>query len=103
MSVLKSLCLKPFHLDDAAVAWVEETKAGLTLDEKVQQLFVQISMGNDIAAIESVMAAQPGGIHRFAGDNAVDAWKATRHALELAKVPPFVTGDLEGGGSAPLF
>lgn len=103
MSVLNSLRLKPFHLDDAAIAWVEKTKASLSLDEKVRQLFVQISMGNDLATIGKVMSGQPGGIHRFAGDNPADAWKATRHALELAKVPPFVTGDLEGGGPAPAF
>jgi beta-N-acetylhexosaminidase len=103
MSVLQSLRQKPFHLDDVALAWVEKTKASLTLDEKVRQLFVQISMGNDLATIEAVMAGQPGGIHRFAGADPAEAWKATRHALELAKVPPFVTGDLEGGGPAPAF
>jgi beta-N-acetylhexosaminidase len=103
MSVLQSLRQKPFHLDDAALAWVEKTKASLTLDEKVRQLFVQISMGNDLAIIEAVMAGKPGGIHRFAGSDPAEAWKATRHALELAKVPPFVTGDLEGGGPAPAF
>ena len=30
---------KPFYLDDEAVRWVEETKARLSLEDKVGQLF----------------------------------------------------------------
>ena len=29
---------KPFYLSDEDIAWVEETKAGLSLDEKIGQL-----------------------------------------------------------------
>ena len=34
-----NLKAKPFYLDDEAIRWVEQTKAGLSLEDKVGQLF----------------------------------------------------------------
>ena len=31
---------KPFYLNDEQIRWVEETIAGMTLEEKIGQLFV---------------------------------------------------------------
>lgn len=101
MSVLDSLRLKPFNLDDDAMLWVKKTRTSLTLEDSVRQLFVQISMGDDLSAIDAIMAQKPGGVHRFMGDNIEASWRATRLVLEQSSVPPFITGDLEGGGMAP--
>ena len=38
---------KPFYLNDERIQWVEDTIAGMTLDEKLGQLFV-------------ILQAQPG-------------------------------------------
>jgi beta-N-acetylhexosaminidase len=103
MTILQSLRKKPFYLDDAAIAWVESTLLSLSVEEKVRQLFVQISIGDSIEVIDQIMGGQPGGIHRFAGANIKETWAATRRALELSKVPLLVTGDLEGGGAAPAY
>ena len=37
---------KPFYLSDEDIAWVEATKAGLSLDEKIGQLFVDMLWGD---------------------------------------------------------
>ena len=37
------LKVKPFYLTDEQVEWVEKTIAGMTLDEKVGQLFVHLT------------------------------------------------------------
>ena len=53
---------KPFCLNDEAVAWVEGTLAGMTLEEKVGQLFCVIfrqGTEEEIASITSVLT--PGG------------------------------------------
>jgi beta-N-acetylhexosaminidase len=101
MSILDSLRLKPFNLDDAAIAWVEKTRASLSLEDTVRQLFVQISMGDDPAMIDGIVAERLGGVHRFMGNDVEASWSATRRVLENSAIPPFITGDLEGGGMAP--
>ena len=38
---------KPFCLGEEAIQWVEDTIAGMTLEEKVGQLFVQMRKSLD--------------------------------------------------------
>lgn len=53
---------------------VKKTRTSLTLEDSVRQLFVQISMGDDLSAIEGIMAQKPGGVRRFMGDNIEKSW-----------------------------
>jgi beta-N-acetylhexosaminidase len=98
MSMLESLRLAPFNLSDASLAWVSATLAGLSTEDRLRQLIVQISIGDDQDAISKIMAERPGGLCRMMGDSVEAASGAARRALESAAVPPFVTADLEGGG-----
>ena len=99
MSVLSSLRLPPFNLSDSDVIWVEQTRNGLSVEDKLRQLFVQISFGDDLAAVDAITAFKPGGLCRFVGADMAAAHAATRRALENCEIPPFITGDLEGGGN----
>jgi beta-N-acetylhexosaminidase len=104
MSVLESLKLAPFNLSDADLAWVSATLASLSTEDRLRQLIVQISIGDDPDAVRSAMAAKPGGLCRMMGADIEASSKAARVALESAAVPPFVTADLEGGGHlSPVF
>ena len=104
MSVLESLRLAPFNLSDTDLAWVSSTLASLSLDDKLRQLFVHLSIGDDPQAVRALMATNPGGLCRNMGGDIEAASKATRIALESAAVPPFVTADIEGGGHlSPVF
>ena len=49
----------PFHLDDAAVAWVADTMARLTPAEQAGQLFVHISLGKDPGELARLARLQP--------------------------------------------
>ncbi len=86
----------PFDLDDKALDWVKKTHASLSLDEKVAQLFVLNSHGEDPEELGQLGRLQPGGITRRFGPDA----KAECHRLiamqEGAKVPMLVSADLEG-------
>ena len=98
MSVELSLKEAPFHLNDADIAWVRKTRDGLSTESKVRQLFVHISIGDDLDQARKLSGMAPGGIHRFMGHNLDEAWAATRLMLEMSEVPLFITGDIEGGG-----
>ena len=40
--VMVNLKAKPFNLTDEAIKWVEDTIAGMTIEEKIGQLFVNM-------------------------------------------------------------
>ena len=93
----------PFGLDQAAMDWVVATKAQMTLAEKIGQLFVFHSMGQDPDELARLAKLKPAGITRnFSADvayeaNFIDTLQAT------AKVPLFISADLEGSRmSLPL-
>jgi beta-N-acetylhexosaminidase len=104
MSVLESLKLSPFNLSDDNLAWVSSTLASLPIEDRLRQLIVQISIGDDPDAAQGMMEAKLGGLCRMMGGDMETASQATRAALESAAVPPFVTADIEGGGHlSPVF
>ena len=97
------LRLAPFHLDDAAISWVRDTKSAMTLDEKVGQLFVFHSMGRDPGELDRLARLKPAGITRnFTADADFEAGFIT--ALQRqSKVPMFVSADLEGSRMSLAF
>jgi beta-N-acetylhexosaminidase len=98
MSVLESLRLAPFNLRDDGLDWVSSTLASLSTEDRLRQLIVQISIGDDPEAARGMMEAKLGGLCRMMGGDIDAASRTTRTALESAAVPPFVTADIEGGG-----
>ncbi len=73
------------------------TLAGLSTADRIGQLMLYATVGDDPGAVQSLMASKPGGIHCFMGPALGKGHGATRIALEEAEVPPFVSGDPEGG------
>ena len=50
-----NLKAKPYYLSDADIAWVEETIAAMTPEEKVGQLFWQLTAGNSEEYLKELM------------------------------------------------
>jgi beta-N-acetylhexosaminidase len=98
MTVESTLSKRPFNLSREDIAWVTKTRDAMSTDDKIRQLFVHITIGDDLAAMAKLSAMKPGGIHRFMGPELAAAHAATKQALEAAEIPPFITGDIEGGG-----
>jgi len=88
MTVLRSLRKAPFNLSAEDVVWVEKTRNALSTEDKLRQLFVQLSIGDDLAKISALAKMKPGGLHRFMGPELEPAWKATRQFLEMSRFRP---------------
>jgi beta-N-acetylhexosaminidase len=99
MTVELSLTKFPFNLTADDVAWVTRTRDGLSTPQKIRQLFVQVFFGDDMGNAARLGALAPGGVHRFMGQDLERNWAATRAFMETCEVPPFITGDFEGGGN----
>ncbi len=99
MSVERSLTRFPFNLSAEDVAWVVCARDGMSTAQKIRQLFVQVFFGDDIGNASRLAALTPGGVHRFMGPDLKRSWTATRSFMEQCEIPPFITGDFEGGGN----
>ena len=96
MTSTDPLRLAPFHLDDAAIAWVETTLNAMTPEARAGQLFVHSSMGKDPSELDRLAALQPAGITRFYTpdlDYEIDFIDRLRAATPL---PLLISADLEG-------
>ena len=94
---------KPFFLSDEAVRWVEDTIAGMTLDEKVGQLFVQM---NDCGSDEEKIKAKVGKYHqgglRWQGGNRQQVYDQNRFYQKYSKIPLLIAANCDNGGDGCL-
>ena len=46
---------RPYYLSDEDIKWVQDTIAGMTAEEKVGQLFFQLTMGIDEKYLQNLL------------------------------------------------
>ncbi|UYN98584.1 MAG: glycoside hydrolase family 3 protein [Devosia sp.] len=94
----------PFHLDDAAMAWVSETAARLEGDARILQLFV-IGMHGPVAAWDGdqISRLQPGGVMRFFSADGPAEARLLDRLQDEADIPLLVSADLEGSRMSLAF
>src|SRR5690606_27920254 len=86
----------PFNLDDAAIAWVHETRDALSARDKLAQLFVLLSRESPEEALNMLSSFKPGGVTRiYIGDLAAEI-ELMQKADSAGPVPLLVGADLEG-------
>jgi beta-N-acetylhexosaminidase len=98
------LTKKPYYLNSDDIEWVEKTIEGMTLDEKIGQLFILLKSvpGADEAYIKNQMESiAPGGM-RWQGGSKEEVFKQNRLFQKYSKVPVFVAANCDEGGSGVL-
>jgi beta-N-acetylhexosaminidase len=90
------LSAAPFHLDDAAIAWVAATRDSLSPRDKLAQLFVLLARGTPEEVAAEVRSFKPGGITRIYSDD-LDAEVGLFGTLHAGNsIPLLISADLEG-------
>lgn len=88
----------PFYLDDEAVKWVEETRASMTDEEKLQQLFFPIGYSANEGYLQyELLNRRPGGV-MFRSGKTEELFAAYTYLQEHTKIPLFLAANLEAGG-----
>jgi beta-N-acetylhexosaminidase len=90
------LSAAPFNLDEAAEAWVHETRDALSPRDKLAQLFVLLSREAPETAIDTLRAFKPGGITRIYTSDLAAEIALMRQIDSAGPVPMLVSADLEG-------
>ncbi|MCQ2770217.1 MAG: glycosyl hydrolase [Clostridia bacterium] len=92
---------KPFYLNDDQIKWVNDTKASLSLDEKIGQLFVIMKNipGADEKQIQDTLdKTHQGGLRWFGGDKET-TYKQNTTYQKLSKVPVLIAANCDTGGN----
>ena len=90
---------KPYYLNDEDIAWVTDTIASMSDEEKVGQLFFQLTAGIDEEYLKNLMEKYHLGGCRY--NNMPSAAVRMQNATlqKYAKVPLFIACNTEAGGN----
>lgn len=90
---------KPYYLSDEDIKWVEDTIASMTDEEKVGQLFFQLTMGLDEQYLKNLVEKYHVGGIRY---NNVPGHMIAQHNATLqkySKLPLIIACNTEAGGN----
>ncbi len=90
---------KPFFLSDEDCKWVEDTIAGMTLDEKVGQLFFNMGDSRDEEYLKMTVGKYHIGGIRYNPGKADEIYEQNRILQENSKIPLIIACNTENGGN----
>ncbi len=95
---------KPFNLDENQVKWVEDTISGMSLEEKLGQLFVLLKAvpGVDEEKIASSLQQSHQGGLRWQGGNKEMVWLQNTTFQKHSKLPLLIAANCDDGGKGAL-
>ena len=98
---MANLKAKPFFLNDVQIAWVQETIAHMTLDEKVGQLFTIMTYlpGVDENKIKSELDSWHQGGLRWQRKRADEAYAQNSFYQKHCKIPLLIAANCDTGGA----
>ena len=93
---------KPFYLSDDQIQWVEDTIAGMTLDEKVGQLFINLTTQRDPATMDRLINKYHIGGVRWQGGTLKEVYAQNTAFLRDSKIPTLIAANCEAGGNGAV-
>jgi beta-N-acetylhexosaminidase len=93
---------KPFYLKEEAIQWVQDTINGMTLEEKVGQLFIGCSESGDVSeTLDLVRDYHIGGI-RYMNKPASELREEHVQLQSATKVPLLIAANCDSGGDGAM-
>ena len=89
----------PFNLDDDAVAWVDSTIAGMSLEEKIGQLFINHNNDYSPEYLDGVLDKFHVGGMRYRPGPSAAVQEHIRYAQSKTRIPLLVASNPEMGGA----
>lgn len=90
---------QPFNLDDEGVAWVEQTIAAMTDEEKIGQLFVNMGAERTEEYLTGVLDTYHIGAVRYQPSKAEEVWEQNYILQTKSKIPMLIAANTEAGGN----
>ena len=90
---------KPFYLSDSDVEWVQETIRGMTLEEKIGQLFIMLDRKKDKEETKRIFDTYHIGGCRYQNEPAEKIYEQNKYYQECSKIPVLIACNCDNGGS----
>lgn len=90
---------KPFFLDDEACQWVEDTIAGMTIEEKIGQLFFNMGTSREEDYLKMTVEKYHIGGIRYNPAKGEEVHEQNRILQENSKIPLIIACNTENGGN----
>lgn len=89
----------PFFLSEDDIQWVEETLKGMTLDEKIGQMFCLTGMMTKQEELSEMFQKYHPGAFMYRSAPAKEIQNAQRYMQKISKIPLLLAANLESGGN----
>lgn len=93
------LTKKPYFLEKEDIQWVEDTIAGMTTEEKIGQLFVNMGSERSEEYLKDVLEKYHIGAVRYNPGTSKEVHEQNRILQENAKIPLLIAANTEAGGN----
>ncbi|MDY5589713.1 MAG: glycoside hydrolase family 3 N-terminal domain-containing protein [Arcanobacterium sp.] len=93
------LAAKPFNLSLEDIAWVRETIAGMSVDEKIGQLFVNMGSSRSEEYLTGMLNQYHIGAVRYNPGPAAEIWEQNHILQTKSKIPLLIAANTEAGGN----
>ena len=92
----------PYFLNDAQIRWVEETLAAMTPEEKLGQVFINLTNHREPEYITELCEKYHIGGVRWQGGTLEQVYEQNRLFQEKSKVPLLIAANCEAGGNGAV-
>ena len=93
-----NLKANPYFLAEEDIKWVEETIAGMNDEEKVGQLFFQLTQSKEEEYVKDLLGKYHLGGCRYNPGRPDDIQSQNRAIQKYSKIPAFIACNTEQGG-----
>lgn len=97
-----NLKAKPFNLNDEQIKWVEETLGSMTEDEKIGQLFINLTLQRDEESLSKLVNEYHIGGVRWQGGTLEEIYEQNKFIQEHSKIPTLIAANTEAGGNGAV-
>lgn len=89
---------KPFNLSDSDIKWVMDTIEGMTIEEKIGQLFVNMGSQRTKEYLKGILDTYHIGAVRYNPGKADEVWEQNYILQTESKIPLLIAANTERGG-----
>ena len=93
---------KPFNLTEADLAWVEQTFAAMTQEEKLNQVFVDMLWNNPPKEVAASQGKYQLGGFRYNNMGPEKLYEQNETIQKSSKIPALIAANVEAGGNGAV-
>lgn len=96
---MRDFTKKPFYLSESDLQWVESTFAGMSQDEKLDQVFVDMLWNLPPKEVAEQVQQNNFGGYRYNNQSAAKIREQNEAIQKNAKIPALIAANIESGGN----